>query len=214
MKRMNWILGITIVVLVMVFNITFTSHAYTEEQKAQAKAWLSAHGYSPDMGGANQAYQDYLNGKFDEELGVDVNGDGIPATTQTTENSTEEDTEEYADADVGEEDSTELDEDEQNEMTDVTDEESADKEPSTDTDTATEAGADAVEEAATQDAAGEVDEKDAENQKAENDAAEAEKEESTLFLTEKWEEYQEGLLVIVLSVVLMLLAGLFIKGRK
>lgn len=214
MKRMNWILGITIVVLVMVFNITFTSHAYTEEQKAQAKAWLSAHGYSPDMGGANQAYQDYLNGKFDEELGVDVNGDGIPATTQTTENSTEEDTEEYADADVGEEDSTKLDEDEQNEMTDVTDEESADKEPSTDTDTATEAGADAVEEAATQDAAGEVDEKDAENQKAENDAAEAEKEESTLFLTEKWEEYQEGLLVIVLSVVLMLLAGLFIKGRK
>lgn len=214
MKRMNWILGITIVVLVMVFNITFTSHAYTEEQKAQAKAWLSAHGYSPDMGGANQAYQDYLNGKFDEELGVDVNGDGIPATTQTTENSTEEDTEEYADADVGEEDSTELDEDEQNEMTDVTDEESADKEPSTDTDTATEAGADAVEEAATQDATGEVDEMDAENQKAENDAAEAEKEESTLFLTEKWEEYQEGLLVIVLSVVLMLLAGLFIKGRK
>lgn len=214
MKRMNWILGITIVVLVMVFNITFTSHAYTEEQKAQAKAWLSAHGYSPDMGGANQAYQDYLNGKFDEELGVDVNGDGIPATTQTTENSTEEDTEEYADADVGEEDSTKLDEDEQNEMTDVTDEESADKEPSTDTDTATEAGADAVEEAATQDAAGEVDEKDAENQKAENDAAEAEKEESTLFLTDKWEEYQEGLLVIVLSVVLMLLAGLFIKGRK
>ncbi len=214
MKRMNWILGITIVVLVMVFNITFTSHAYTEEQKAQAKAWLSAHGYSPDMGGANQAYQDYLNGKFDEELGVDVNGDGIPATTQTTENSTEEDTEEYADADVGEEDSTELDEDEQNEMTDVTDEESADKEPLTDTDTATEAGADAVEEAATQDATGEVDEMDAENQKAENDAAEAEKEESTLFLTEKWEEYQEGLLVIVLSVVLMLLAGLFIKGRK
>jgi len=195
MKRMNWILGITIVVLVMVFNITFTSHAYTEEQKEQAKAWLSAHGYSPDMGGANQAYQDYLNGKFDEELGVDVNGDGIPATTQATENSTEEDTEEYADADV-------------------TDEESADKEPPTDTDTATEAGADAVEEAATQDAAGEVDEKDAENQKAENDAAEAEKEESTLFLTEKWEEYQEGLLVIVLSVVLMLLAGLFIKGRK
>ena len=46
------------------------SYAYTEEQKRQAKAWLSAHGYSPDAGGAAAAYQDYLNGKFDEELGI------------------------------------------------------------------------------------------------------------------------------------------------
>lgn len=41
------------------------SYAYTEEEIEAAKAWLSAHGYSPDAGGASQAYQDYLNGKFD-----------------------------------------------------------------------------------------------------------------------------------------------------
>lgn len=38
--------------------------AYTEEQKQQAKAWLSAHGYSPTKEGAYQAYEDYLNGKL------------------------------------------------------------------------------------------------------------------------------------------------------
>lgn len=58
-----------------------TAYAYTEEEKQQAKAWLSAHGYSPDISGASQAYEDYLNGKFDEELGYDTNGDGVPAAT-------------------------------------------------------------------------------------------------------------------------------------
>ena len=37
---------------------------YTESQKAQAKAWLSAHGYSPTRAGASQAYSDYLSGKL------------------------------------------------------------------------------------------------------------------------------------------------------
>lgn len=41
-----------------------TAYAYTEEEKAAAKAWLAANGYSPTMSGAEQAYQDYLNGKF------------------------------------------------------------------------------------------------------------------------------------------------------
>lgn len=41
---------------------------YSDEEKAEAKAWLSAHGYSPTKAGAEQAYQDYLAGKFDEEL--------------------------------------------------------------------------------------------------------------------------------------------------
>ena len=40
------------------------SYAYTEEEKAAAKAWLSSNGYPPTMAGAEQAYQDYLNGKF------------------------------------------------------------------------------------------------------------------------------------------------------
>ncbi len=52
----------------LIFGIN--AKAYTEEEKQQAKAWLSAHGYSPDAGGASAAYQDYLNGKFDEELGI------------------------------------------------------------------------------------------------------------------------------------------------
>ncbi|MGN0437161.1 MAG: hypothetical protein ACI4F4_01465 [Lachnospiraceae bacterium] len=59
--------------------------AYTEEQIAQARAWLSAHGYSPDRAGAAAAYQDYLNGRFDEELG---------RTTESTTESTSETSEE------------------------------------------------------------------------------------------------------------------------
>lgn len=38
--------------------------AYTEEQKQQAKAWLSAHGYPPTREGAYQAYSDYQSGKL------------------------------------------------------------------------------------------------------------------------------------------------------
>lgn len=77
-----------------------TSYAYTEEEKAQAKAWLSAHGYSPDAGGASQAYQDYLNGKFDEELGItrteQTSSETSEAVTETTteiESTTEKTTE-------------------------------------------------------------------------------------------------------------------------
>lgn len=90
-KQIRYILGTLILLLVIILNVSFISNAYTEEEKQQAKAWLSAHGYSPDMSGANQAYQDYLNGKFDEELGYDTNGDGIPATTtdQTSQSSKE-----------------------------------------------------------------------------------------------------------------------------
>ena len=39
--------------------------AYTEEEKQMAKNWLASHGYSPTMDGAYQAYQDYLDGKYD-----------------------------------------------------------------------------------------------------------------------------------------------------
>ncbi|MDE6432959.1 MAG: hypothetical protein K2L07_01875 [Lachnospiraceae bacterium] len=93
MKQIRYVLGTLILLLVVVLNLALTANAYTEEEKQQAKAWLSAHGYSPDMGGASQAYQDYLNGKFDEELGYDTNGDGIPAsTTEGTEANSEEKT--------------------------------------------------------------------------------------------------------------------------
>ena len=33
--------------------------------KQQAKSWLSAHGYPPTRAGAEQAYQDYMDGKID-----------------------------------------------------------------------------------------------------------------------------------------------------
>ncbi len=59
---------------------------YTEEEKNAVKAWLSAHGYPPTRAGAEQAYQDFLNGKFDNDPQVrkykgldtetDTNGSG------------------------------------------------------------------------------------------------------------------------------------------
>ena len=85
-----------------------SSDGYTDEQKAAAKAWLSSHGYAPTRAGANQAYQDYLNGKFDNDpevqkaLGKDV------TTTETTTATTEDQTVESED--VAEEDETEEDE--------------------------------------------------------------------------------------------------------
>ena len=52
------------------------AHAYTEAEKQAVKDWLSSHGYPPTMAGAEQAYQDYLNGMWQEEarkyLGEDV----------------------------------------------------------------------------------------------------------------------------------------------
>ncbi|MGN0155477.1 MAG: hypothetical protein ACI4A3_13580 [Lachnospiraceae bacterium] len=69
-----------ILIFFMTIGTGSTSYAYTEEEKAAAKAWLSAHGYSPDAGGASQAYQDYLDGKFDEELGITTTEE---ASTQT-----------------------------------------------------------------------------------------------------------------------------------
>ena len=35
------------------------------KQKQQAKSWLSSHGYPPTRAGAEQAYQDYMDGKID-----------------------------------------------------------------------------------------------------------------------------------------------------
>ena len=46
-------------------NRSVQTYAYTEQQKQEAKAWLSAHGYAPTRAGAEQAYQDYKDGKID-----------------------------------------------------------------------------------------------------------------------------------------------------
>ena len=80
-------------VAAFVFCVGTPTKAYTEEEKQQAKAWLSSHGYSPDAGGAQQAYQDYLNGKFDDELGITREETTEEADT-STENETEAVTEE------------------------------------------------------------------------------------------------------------------------
>lgn len=61
---------ILLILMLLLGAVTITSrpvqtYAYTDEQKQQAKDWLSAHGYAPTRGGAEQAYQDYLDGKID-----------------------------------------------------------------------------------------------------------------------------------------------------
>ncbi len=48
-------------------SVSYAAEGYTDEQVAAAKAWLSAHGYPPTRAGAAQAYQDYLDGKFDDD---------------------------------------------------------------------------------------------------------------------------------------------------
>lgn len=60
-----------LLVLILMFSMvnicahTTDIYAYTEEEKQQAKSWLSSHGYPPTRAGAEQAYQDYLDGKLD-----------------------------------------------------------------------------------------------------------------------------------------------------
>lgn len=75
---------ILVLLMILVPGALLTVRAdYTPEEKAAAKAWLSAHGYAPTYGGAAQAYQDYLNGKFD---GVP----GVPPRTNTEASATTE----------------------------------------------------------------------------------------------------------------------------
>ncbi len=72
------------------------SSGYTEEQKAAAKAWLSAHGYPPTRAGAAQAYADYLAGKLDNDPdvrkyeGLDDNSDESDSSNSTLEIDTSE----------------------------------------------------------------------------------------------------------------------------
>ena len=63
-----------------------SSSGYTPEQIAAAKAWLSAHGYSPTRAGASQAYQDYLDGKLDNDPDV-RKYKGLDKTDSSSDNS-------------------------------------------------------------------------------------------------------------------------------
>lgn len=69
-----------------------TTYAYTEEEKAAAKAWLSQNGYPPTMDGAQQAYQDYLDGKFGPVGGSETPEDSEPQTPDETNKETGETT--------------------------------------------------------------------------------------------------------------------------
>ena len=186
--------------------MSFTSKAYTEEEKAQAKAWLSAHGYSPDMGGASQAYQDYLNGKFDEELGVDVNGDGIPVTAQTTEEGTMSATTENAT-----EGETETDADESSSEESVAEEgamqESVAKEMVTEESNTEESTI----EDNTEETVGGVISTDSEEASDGEKTSDDRNTESMLYLPENMDMYQEAAMVIVLGAVLMVLMELWLK---
>lgn len=63
MKKSKFVI-ITLSLLIALFFSVTSTKAYTEEEKQQAKAWLSAHGYSPTRAGAYQAYEDYKSGKL------------------------------------------------------------------------------------------------------------------------------------------------------
>ena len=64
MKRLLLVLML-ILGAVMITSRPVATYAYTDEEKQQAKSWLSAHGYPPTRAGAEQAYQDYMDGKID-----------------------------------------------------------------------------------------------------------------------------------------------------
>lgn len=201
MKRMIHIISTLIVLMMLVLNFSFTSNAYTEEEKQQAKAWLSAHGYSPDMGGASQAYQDYLNGKFDEELGVDINGDGIPSAVQTT-------TEASGDAT-----SEELTEDK---TTTETPEEEGEASDDADDSNKEVSKSDKAFSNQTIEASNEEEHLLFENTESSLDGMmetdnKTVVEENTLYQPDRSDQYQEAGIVIVLSAVLMLLVGLWLK---
>ena len=65
MKRRG-VFGAIVLVGVLVTLAGGSARAYTEEEKALAKSMLEAYGYSPDMAGASQAYQDYLSGMYND----------------------------------------------------------------------------------------------------------------------------------------------------
>ena len=91
----KWKMAAVIVLCLFAATVTFSRcevsvYAYSEEEIEAAKEWLSANGYSPTRAGAEQAYQDYLNGKFGPVGGTEETQ--TPATTEVlpTETSMEE----------------------------------------------------------------------------------------------------------------------------
>ena len=67
----------------------YADEEYSQEEIDAAKAWLSAHGYPPTRAGAEQAYQDYLDGKLDNDPDVRAYKGLDDTTEETTEETTE-----------------------------------------------------------------------------------------------------------------------------
>lgn len=65
------VLGLMMTMVIFCRTVT-SAYAYTEEEIQMAKDWLSSHGYAPTMAGAEQAYQDYLNGMWGGPGGEEV----------------------------------------------------------------------------------------------------------------------------------------------
>lgn len=120
MKKLFYYIGILVLLAFVTITVVqyvpisvMAEETYTEEEKAQAKAWLSAHGYPPTREGAAQAYQDYLDGKFDDDPDIQAAARENNITTQdhtnqakitqevtTTENITvTDDTEDWSEKD-------------------------------------------------------------------------------------------------------------------
>jgi hypothetical protein len=186
-----------------------TSHAYTEEEKQQAKAWLSAHGYSPDAGGASQAYQDYLDGKFDEELGINsteqdsTEGATTEAGSQTNQASTTENTSASGTDPTTEKSSA----NNTGSQTKNTSENSFDVNGSTEQSTEVSEKNTATENAT----AHENEEKGATEKTSDETAASSQKKgDITLYQQEKMDTYQDALLVIGLAILLTAIVEGFI----
>lgn len=212
-RKMNKIKYILIGFCLVVTGLFFYGakvKAYTEEEKQQAKAWLSAHGYSPDAGGASAAYQDYLNGKFDEELGI---------TRETTEQSTGSEQSAYDDYDDSD------DSDEKSEKTTETEEpvrinsaadyiqynsseQKADDAQTTEM-TTEEVTTEITTESSTQIAYDDSDDEDA------GDEEETDEESDGLLKEDNGEHYKEAIIVVVLSVLVIIIGfGVFTLLKK
>lgn len=194
-KRIMIIIAAFLMVLISCAGFKTKSYAYTEEQKQQAKAWLSAHGYSPDAGGAAAAYQDYLNGKFDEELGItreETTGSSQSAYDEPDEDdekNNEKSTEESTESPVR-----------INSVWDVmgaegTDQMTSEEDGSTSEETTE---VEITEEPTTQYA---YEEPEEDMSDLEDDDDSDDNSESTLYIMEKADEYKEAITVVILAVL-------------
>lgn len=95
MKRKYLVLA-AMILSISAGTMSLSSKAYTAEEKAWAKSMLQSYGYSPDMAGAQQAYADYLSGKFNdicEQYGLPKQGVSEPETEAPEETERQRETE-------------------------------------------------------------------------------------------------------------------------